>query len=572
MTRTVVASAAEQVQLGLRTPFDPVEAHPAREATRRLLGAYYTPRSAADFMADWVVRRDGEHVLEPSFGDGIFLRAIAASTARRDLSAVRVSGIEIDEEVSARAVRHDLIAAGDAYHADFLTVPPFRVQAVIGNPPYVRLRHLANDQRNRALKAAEAATGRAMDPAGSLWMPFVLHAMRFLDVGGRLAFVLPYDVTYVRYARPLWHALGGCFGSLVVVRTHERLFPELLQDVVILLAEDFGSCTPAVRYRAFERVDDLVRDRVRVDETLRIDALQAGERVFVNALLGPDLRHLLATRIARATVPARQLVTFNIGYVAGDKAFFHPTDLDRRGYELPPTSLHPSLTSARLLRGAGIKTSSLNASHSDRLFLPDPKALTAGERRYIAEGVASGVSARYKCRIRDPWFVVPGTRVPDVVLTVFTERPILLVNDAQVFASNSLLCGYSLGDSGEAIAARWYTSLTLLQCELEVHALGGGVMVMVPREAGNVRLPGRVIAHPDHIQGLHRLLQLGRTDQAYRSGDGSVLIDQLGFSRDDVDLIRRGIDVLAHWRTSARSRLTPNGSSLDAAPAGGVVP
>ena len=55
-----------------------------------------------------------------------------------------------------------------------------------------------------------------MDPSGSLWMPFLLHAMRFLSIGGRLSFVLPYEFTYVRYARPLWGMLRDKFGSLRV--------------------------------------------------------------------------------------------------------------------------------------------------------------------------------------------------------------------------------------------------------------------------------------------------------------------------------------------------------------------
>src|SRR5690349_24006721 len=43
-------------------------------------------------------------------------------------------------------------------------------------------------------------------------------------------------------------------------------------------------------------------------------------------------------------------------------------------------------------------------------------------------------------------------------------------------ASNSLLCGYLRpGVDTAGFAAGWYTSLTLLHAELEVHSLGGGV-------------------------------------------------------------------------------------------------
>lgn len=538
------------------TPLDRTASQGSAGATQRLRGAYYTPHSAAEFMADWVVRHDGEHILEPSFGDGIFLRAVAASAERRGNAGVRLSGIELDEEARARALGAGLITDTDARLADFLAVNPFPVQAVIGNPPYVRLRHLTAEQRDRALAAAATVLGQGMDPSGSLWLPFVLHALQFLDVGGRLAFVLPYEFTYVRYARPLWEALGERFGSLRVLRTHERLFPDLMQDVVILLADGYGSHTDFVRYQAFGRVADLLEARPVVDESIPIADLLRGERAFIGALLGDELRGLLKTRIAAATVPARELVTFNIGYVTGDKTFFHPTDMVVDAYQLPASSLRSAVTATRSIRGGGLCTSSLDADQRSNVFLPDAKALSAGEQRYIRWGEKNGVANRYKCRVRKPWFITPDTRIPDVILSVFSERPLLMVNDARFLASNSLLCGFLRAEVvGETLAAGWYTSLTLLQCEMEVHALGGGVMVLVPREAGNVRLPGRVRPRADHLSHLDRLLRGGLVAEAYRAGDGRVLNEQLGIDEREVDLIRHGVEVLAYWRTSGRSPL-----------------
>ncbi|MDQ2805436.1 MAG: SAM-dependent methyltransferase [Chloroflexota bacterium] len=548
---TVVSNSVVDLEVGLALV---EEARPApNRATQRLLGAYYTPQSAADYMADWVVRYEGEHILEPSVGDGTFLRAVAATSARRSFTAIRLTGVEIDEQARVQALQNARMAEITLRWADFLAVDPFPVQAVIGNPPYVRLRHLAEDQRQRALQAAKAVMEKPLDPASSIWMPFVLHSLRFLAVGGRLAFVLPYEFTYVRYAQPLWQALRANFGTLHVLRTHERLFPELLQDVVILLADNRGSHTDTVRYQAFERVADLLNSRPVVEETLRIDDLLAGKRVFVSALLGTELRRLLNTMVADRTVRARELVTFNIGYVAGDKTFFHPTISDVQQYRIAAHSLHPTLTAARRLKGAGLRTSALGAPQIDQLFLPDPNAVTTGERGYIATGAERGVAARYKCRIRDPWFIVPGVRVPDVVLSVFSERPLLLINDAGCFASNSLLCGYCKTATGEELVTGWYTSLTLLQCELEVHALGGGVMIMVPNEAGNIRLPQQVTTQGAHLNGLDHLLRHAKIQAAYEAGDGPVLRGQLGFSADAVERIRHGIAVLAHWRTSART-------------------
>ncbi len=521
-------------------------------ARRRTLGAFYTPSSATDYMAEWLVRRDQEFILEPSFGDGIFLKAVHECAERKNLTPPRLLGVEIDDAARARLMRDPAMAGLSLHGADFTTVTPVTVDSVIGNPPYVRLRHLDGSQRDSALRAAGNILGQAMDPSGSLWMPFILHAMRFLTAGGRMALVLPYDFTYVRYARPLWAALSDHFGSLQVLRTHERLFPEILQDVVILLADDYGKRTGKVRYQAFERVQDLYGGDAVVSEAITIEAIIDGERPFVHALLGDELRDLLRTRIAPVTVPARQRVTFNIGYVSGDKRFFHPTPAEIQEYQIPERSLLPSITSSRMLKGIGLHTSSLGGAQAERLFLPDPGSLTDGERQYVALGEGSGVSDRFKCRVREPWYVVPGVKTPDVILSVFTERPVLLINDARCFASNSLLCGYcEEGGSGE-LAAAWYTSLTLLQCELEVHSLGGGVMVMVPGEAGRVRLPKYVTTHEDRLRRIDTLLRAGRVAEVYSDGDQDILVCQLGLSDEEVTRIRRGVKILAHWRTASR--------------------
>ena len=286
--------------------------------------------------------------------------------------------------------------------ADFLSVTPFPVQAVIGNPPYVRLRHLPDDQKERGLRVAESMMGQPMEPSGSVWMPFVLHAMRFLTCGGRMALVLPYELTYVRYGRPLWDMLRKSFGSLQILRTHERLFPDILQDVIVLLADGYGASTETVRYQAFERVEDMIENRSVVDEQIPVEGLLRGQRLFVEALLEPNLRNLLRTRVAAVTTPARNRVTFNIGYVTGDKNFFHPTHQIAFHYDLPRSSLRPALTSTRSLKGIGLKTSALNEGNTDKLFLPAGDILTSGERRYVDWGEEKAVSSRYKCRVREP--------------------------------------------------------------------------------------------------------------------------------------------------------------------------
>ena len=532
---------------------------------RKRLGAFYTPHNAAHALAHWALRHDGDRILEPSFGDGVFLSALRDVVRERRLKDVSISGVELDQVAYSTAVARDLLPMESAFRSDFLAVKPFPVDGVVGNPPYVRLRALPKTQAKRALKSTEALLGTQMDPSGSTWMPFVLHSLAFLRKGGRLAFVLPYDFTYVRYARVLWDVLSQSFGNLRIARVHERVFPEILQEVVLLFADDYGSSTTTVDFQAYERVADFLHERPTIRCELSISDLVEGRKVFVEALLPQTVRDLVAERDkAEFSLQLSRRSTVRIGYVSGDKSFFHPVPETVDRYSLQRTHLLPALTSTRTLRGLGIHTSAIDESDCDLLFLPScADEMTDGERRYIESGKSSGVADGFKCRTRDPWFIVPDVKKPDLVLSVFSERPILIDNDQGLVASNSLLCLY-LSDPTTRLemASAWYTPWTLLSCELEVHSLGGGVMVLVPREAGNIKLPSKMRFDGEHIAAIDSALRGGSVESAYHVGD-QALSTAWGLTKAEVDSLWDGIAQLTHWRTSARSGAQSKDSTKD---------
>lgn len=518
----------------------------------RELGAYYTPESAARLMAEWTLARDGVRLLEPSMGDGAFLGAVANVVAENRLDDVETWGVEYAAEAFQAAVIQGLVPRERAIHSDFLAVDPFPVDGVIGNPPYVRLRHLPEDEAQLAREVADSALGFPMDPSGSVWMPFVLHSLSFLREGGRLALVLPYDFTYVRYARPLWQHLADRFGSLRLIRVKERIFPDLLQEVVVLLAADFGDSTPAVELDAYETHAHFLAGRPLRATEIPIREVVEGERPFVEALLPSNLRHLLHKKLFNATVDLGSVARFNIGYVSGDKSFFHPSEEEIERYEIEPRSLLPAVTSARQVRGAGIYTAGLRENLRSTLFAPGP-LLTPGEADYVAEGERLEVDQRYKCQVRKPWWVVPGITRPDLIVSVFGEEPCMLINDADLVASNSMLCGSVHPDANpKHLVAGWYTPLAALYRELQIHSLGGGTFVLVPGEISRVRIPDLSGSRSRlSLRKLDRAVQQADFPTAYEWGRSTVLEGVLGLTRKEIDLIDEGRDVLADWRRSA---------------------
>lgn len=184
------------------------------------LGAYYTPETMADILADWVVQSGRETLLEPSIGDGALLRAAKACADRKfGLAAnLRLIGCDLDNDAVAR-VRRWLAPQHTLVCSDFLEIDPLQVAPVNGvicNPPFTR-NHTLPKARREELRQRFSIKG-----AAGLWVPFVLHAVRFLAPGGRLAVVVPGAAIFSSYGRDALERVCKQFAHVEVRQTVDR--------------------------------------------------------------------------------------------------------------------------------------------------------------------------------------------------------------------------------------------------------------------------------------------------------------------------------------------------------------
>ena len=522
-----------QLALGMRS-------HRSEERVR---GAYFTPNNATDWMVRWAIRSGNETMLEPSIGDGQF--ALAAQ--RNGVDKQNIFACELSTETGSFAISSGAVDESNILFGDFLAENNLpAVDFVAGNPPYVRIRELEPYLRRNAETSYQDIIGNPIDPAGSVWVSFVAKATDCLIKGGRLAFVLPLDFTYVKYARPLWKYLGKSFGRIRIVRFRERVFSDILQNVLILLAEDKGSATNFVEFIAKTRLADISEidsgDIVRI----KIDDIVSDSRPFQQALLPNETLEALRI-LSQFADKALNRVKFNIGYVSGNKKYFHPNSNDVFSFNLPRKSLFPTVESSRQLSSTGYRTSNIDPSAF--LWLPG-QYLTSEERKYIEYGEFCGVDTGYKCRIREPWYRVPGVKVPDLILTTFSERPRLIENDSGWYATNSALCGFLARNERPAdVIASWYNPLTLLSAELQIHSLGGGVMIAVPNEANSIQLLDTNSTLEFNFGDLDRALKSQDITAAYNVGADSI---RALIGNDGVEAILSGAEILLSWRKALK--------------------
>lgn len=548
----------------------------SRAATVKARGAFYTDAHVADFLVWWAMRSAADTVVDPCFGGGVFIRSACNRLTRLGgLPARQVFGVEIDPTVHARisdqltceyGLPPENLMLGDFFDVDPATT--HHADAIVGNPPFIRYHRFVGDDRRRALARA-AAQGVRLSELSSSWAPFLVHSIAMLKPGGRLAMVIPMEIGYAAYALPILQHLRHSFGAVTFLTFRHRLFPELSEDTLLLLAEDKGSSTSAFSQLDIDDAGSLVdivsRDRLPLADVAPVDAqaIACGHQRLVEHLIPKHARELY--RELKSLSPIRrlgELADVGIGYVTGANDFFHLDPRKARFWGIPDAYLQPAVCRSRALSGLRFGEQDWRAglASGDCAYLLRVEAgadLPEGVLAYLRHGELRGVPQAYKCRTRSPWFRVPHVYRSDAFLSYMSgHRPRLVADDAGAVAPNTLHVvrlrpGNSL--TGDALAALWQTSLTSLSVELEGHPLGGGMLKLEPTEAEGV-----AVAVPESADSalvelsaeLDARLRNGRFSEAEAIADRLILRSSLGLSERDCSLLRLAADSLRTRRYS----------------------
>ena len=535
------------------------------EAGPKALGAYYTEQPVARFLLHWAASSASDTVLDPSFGGGVFLEA--AYERVRALGGdpcAQVFGIELDEQAFT-SFRSSLLdrSSLQLHRSDFFEVDPSQfgpITAVVGNPPYIRYQRFTGLARERAIRRAKEV-GVDLPRLTSSWAPFLVHATRFVGAGGRLAMVLPVELAYATYAQPVIEYLRRSFRSLRVLTFRRRLFRQLSEDTLLLLADGRGQPFDRVEFTELPGLESLAE--APLPPGIAIESANGSRGMpRLAAYLLPSRVRELYSELSNATAVSRlgSLVSIGIGYVTGDNEFFHLDKATAQSYGIPDAALQRAVRSVSDFNGLRYTESDWEAEQragKRNLLLRGENIEVEQLARYLHEGVVRGVDQRYKCRVRAPWFVVPHVHVGDAFVSCMSgDRPKLVLNQVRAVATNTLHIAKvrpGHNEAPEAIASAWRTSLTGLSCEMEGHALGGGLLKLEPVEARRVLLPLPKLgaaSYSELASEVDFLERSGELEAARALADDCILRRGLGLPETDIQAIQYA------WRTLHDRRLT----------------
>ncbi|MDH5779208.1 MAG: N-6 DNA methylase [Candidatus Bathyarchaeota archaeon] len=403
---------------------------------RKFTGQYFTPWTVAKHAVGLLKLKNGDTILDPGCGTGIFPLAILSESFRSNGVASRDSltylGIENDPSLAlSAAISLDWVEAPMNWrvlYANFLKVDPvdlkkafgarFSIDAIIANPPYIR--------HNRLGRRKDLAKRLNLSKQSGLHSFFLAHSKELLRKG-RMVFIIPMEMVESRYGSTLLERLQRefLFRSIVVYQNHERNIWNT-EELGHFRLEKHSEVRRAWTLALFEQI--LSADRER-----QLHGTQKRKR--------------------KAEVFLDDIAFVHRGISTGANEFFVLTDMEARTMELHGTEYIKRVMPTRIRKNelpavlGKDHWNSLKASGKPcwLLCLPRkrPDKLPSNIREYIRKGERNGINLIPTCAARKPWWYhikIHWQTAPDLLFTYMSRGyPRFMYNKARVYNLTNLL-------------------------------------------------------------------------------------------------------------------------------------
>jgi adenine-specific DNA methylase len=540
-------------------------------ALRKARGAFFTPPIIVEFLTAFAARGDRTaKILDPTCGDGEFLIAAAQRLAGLGCDTASLDdqlfGVDIHGPSLAAASTRLEEAGFDArlLERDLFDVPtPMQLgcplpemDAVVGNPPFVRYQNNGLSRKRSASAALEQ--GVRLSGLASSWASVLVHSSAFLRPEGRLAMVLPAELLTVNYAEPIRRWLRRRFAGVTLVMFERLQFEDALEKVVLVLAHGSGGCD-SFSLAYLQDADELAL----LGFADGVGVTPADEGKWTDLLLPMQQRRLFRAVTEEHFVSLGYYGQPELGTVTGANDYFALSDEVRQHYNLGDDEVVPLCPpGTRHLKGLsftkGDWANLRDAGERVWLLRPNAEPVSAGLRRYIRHGETLDVPEAYKCQIRTPWWRPPNIPAPDLFFTYMSHRyPRLIANNAGVSFVNSMHGLRLTRDkrlASTALPLLCLNSVTMLGAEVHGRSYGGGLLKMEPREAALLPVPSS-----EHLQSawtilkderaqLDRLLRSGTWTNVVKRIDEVLLHDAMGLSLKAVEDLHSAAALLRERR------------------------
>ncbi|CAA6800337.1 MAG: Type I restriction endonuclease subunit M, partial [uncultured Sulfurovum sp.] len=500
-------------------------------------GSYYTPSYLASFISKRVLShfegRTRISILEPSVGDGAFISELEKEKkVNINLTALDINEVELNTALEKWSKK-----TASFIKADFLEYSAIqKYSAVIGNPPYVKKNRLTSKQIELS-KEIHSNENLAEATVKNIWATFLVKSNTLLVKNGVLAFVLPSELLQVKFAEEVREYLKKEFERIEIFTFNDLMFECKGQDIIVLFA-----------YKKAEEKGEFFTNISSKELLEQNSFVLKNNNLLVQSKVKWTHHFLTSDELTFIDNLKKELKTVNDysdskpGIVTAANKFFIIDKKTEKQYNLSKYT-KPIIQKGLFVNGSVVFSDEdfqkLEAKkHPSKLLqLNNNDKISEKLRAYLDIGESEEIPLRYKCKIRNNWYVIPNiSKKPDAF---FFKRshlyPKLLKNNSNAFVTDSaykveMRNGYDLN----SFIYSFYNTLTLLLSELDGRYYGGGVLELIPSEFKKLSIPYTEISNSQFDNFTTNFENKSNIEEILRQNDFNILNPALGINNEDL--------------------------------------
>jgi adenine-specific DNA-methyltransferase len=517
-------------------------------------GSYYTPAFIAKFILDHVSDKlcDKKEIkiLEPSVGDGEFVRALNQESLSKYWNSLSFTAIEKDSEEIRKAVDASSMLQRegvkfDFISGDFLSWQPDcidKYSLITGNPPYIK-KSLLSQTQIEYCRNIHSAAGLSLSTVKNIWSAFVIRCSQLLTDDGILAFVLPAEFLQVKFTSPLRDFLKNQFDRIEIFTFDELLFDSIGQDTIILICIN-SSKSPGIYFSHIKESIQLLTNSFKLSQNKAL--IDAHIKWTHHELLSDEIDFII--KIKEKLFSIDSYCVSRPGVVTAANEFFiinkdTEQEFNLNSYTVPIIQRGSHVNGSVIFNETDLQKLIQSGLPSKLLCFPENmiSSFPKGVKKYINAGVKKNIPLRYKCKNRNKWYSISELQKP--YEGCFFKRshlyPKLIKNTSNALVTDSAYGIYMKNNHEiEGLIFSFYNSFTLLFAEIEGRYYGGGVLELTPNEFKNLPLPWTSISKTNFTSYCKAFEEKSTIEDVLKINDLQILTNTLKLDSFDIEKVQ----------------------------------
>lgn len=488
------------------------------ESADQKLGQISTPLWTADLISKLCIRSPNDIVLDPCFGDGVFLKT-ASDRIKKLAKTKRVNniyGVEIDPFEFPKGLGSFLKTSEKRdlkktfFCGNIFDFKKKNFDAVILNPPYTRQEALA-DFRNEFLnkKIIQKKILESIDVVlslrSNLYLYFIVYLTSLVKNGGYVGAIIPKGWLDSKYGIEFQKFLLDSYEIKFIIDFEKDTFSSVIvEDCVIILKKNPNSKeqTKFVHIKKESKVEETIKliesNDDFDDEILRIvnvhsDVLKKDHKWGKFLLLSSNMISILQNE---KLVPLSKLASINRGIGTNWNNLFILKEDDVKKQNIEKKFLRPIISSPHNLSMLETKKGVI-LDHllciENPIELSDTKGVknyleqfkqtlkTSGEHQVIANAFTKNPNS---------WYIIrPTNPAPIIFSYIIRKMKNFIFNSGDHLVRDNFYNIYPLEVDPLVLFAVLNSSIVRLNLELTGRRYGNGLLKIQAYELGGIAIP-----------------------------------------------------------------------------------